>query len=721
MIFLFVERQLRLKAIINMDEGQKSVPSIEVVVKFGEETIQKVLSEFGLTPKETDVYIFLAKHGTLKSREVARQIKKDKAQILRILKSLESKGMVVSTLEIPKRFSATPLEKALDAFVQAKREEAALIESVKRDLLQFWKTSSKSRTEAPLEKFVVLEGDKIYSKISQIISETKKQISVIANSADLVRAEQKGIFDSISNHPLRTKIQVRFVANTTTQNSNAVKTILKKAASAGINLRGKEPIISQNIFPRLVIRDEEEALLFITPEQKKNIRQLETCIWTNCITLVKMFASIFEDSWRNSAEEINNELSKNISSSMPKTYTVYTAERAREKCYQEINSAKRKITILTSSQGLLDLAAKIDTIKDSASKGIAIRIMAPTTVNNLEAIRQISEYCEVRHCYGSWINVVNVDDKYLFQTNNTALNREKADKNSEKAYSLFTDDPEYINRVKTVLDEEWKSSQKPSTITLNSILYPDVAAKDPFGKPKDLNPYFSGTITIHEHEKRTSNEKDIINKILTAKRIKANDPTKDINTLCGSSASAIIHPPASFSLPDMMLTVWHCDKQSSWGAEDWLTVSLLLETNQGFRYVAVAHITDNPDALEYRRGVWANTPAARNCQLVRKDQFRVQVLGNTFFAGWTEPIQLLPSHYVLPPSCLIIEGYGEVRTVTTKTSTPSGRTQVSEANAMDAFVTFFHPASKYSGPGTDGIFNREIFMTAYPPLHSQKS
>jgi sugar-specific transcriptional regulator TrmB len=600
--------------------------------------------------------------------------------------------------------------------VKAKREEAALIESAKKDLLQFWETSKKSRTEPTIEKFVVLEGDKIYSKISQMISEAKKQVSASATPEDLVRAEKKGIIESISSGHSQEKIQIRFLTNITPQNSNVVKTILEKSARAGINLRGKNPIIGQKLSPRLVIRDEEEALLFITPEQTdSDDNQIETSIWTNCKTLVKMFTSIFEDSWRNSAEELDNELSRDTDFSMPKTFTVYTAEKARKKCEQEIKSAKKEVTILTSSQGLIDLARNFDIIKEQTIKGIKIRVMAPTTANNLEAMQAISQYCEVRHCLGSWVNVINVDDKFLFQTNNTALKREKVDKNSENDYTLFTNDLDYINRVEEVLNKEWEKSQPPSTITLNSILNPEQTAKDPFGKAKDLNPYFRGTITIHEHEKRTSNEKDLINKILTAKRITAVNPMKDVNTLCGSSASAIIHPPSNFNLPDMMLAIWHCDKQSSWGAEDWLTVSLRLETPLGFRYVAVAHITDNPDALEFRKGVWANTPAGKNCQLVSKDQFRVQVLNNTLFAGWTRPIQLPPPYNILPPSCLLIEGYGEVKTVVTKTSAPSGRTQVTEANSLDAFVTFFHPTSKYSGPGTDGIFNREIYMTAYPP------
>jgi len=77
------------------------------------------------------------------------------------------------------------------------------------------------------------------------------------------------------------------------------------------------------------------------------------------------------------------------------------------------------------------------------------------------------------------------------------------------------------------------------------------------------------------------------------------------------------------------------------------------------------------------------------------------------------PIKLYQD-YVLPPSCILFEGYGKVITGRTKTKAASGSTQVQEFNRLEAFVTYFHPTSKYSAPGTDGLFNREIVFTAYP-------
>jgi sugar-specific transcriptional regulator TrmB len=683
----------------------------------GEETVEKILKDIGLTDKEAEVYIFLAKRGALKSREVAKQIKKDKAQVLRILKSLESKGLAESTLEAPKRFTAIPFEKVLDAFVKAKRDEAAIIESAKKKLLLYWKTIGKTRPEGPLEKFVVIEGtNKINSKISQMITETRNQLSIVSTVPGLLRADQMGLFDMISSHPLRSKIQLRFLTELSGQNQNAIKALFEKASKANIKFRGRNPDLGLRLFPRMVIRDEEEALLFITPgAEASRTKQVDTGIWTNCKTLVQTFTSVFEDLWRNATDTQQETRDMGPESSSPKTFTISTAEKLSKQYYEALNSAKKEIVFMISAQDINDLWKNTSLLERWLEKGVSVRILAPTTVDNLKAIQQLSKYCEIRHCSESLLKTTIIDGAHLYQFRNPASKHETTVEDQKSEYAFYTSDPELIAKTKTLLNDSWKNALAPSSVTLESILNPEASSNDPFRKTKPLGPYFRGSIRIEEHEQGAITERDVLSKILNAKRIIANDPRKDINVQCGSNAYAAIHPPEHFNLPDMIINVWHCDKNSSWGAEDWLNVTLWLETLIGYRYVSVVHVTDNPEALEFRKGVWAGTPAGQNCQLVTKDQFQVQVHGNTLFAGWTVPIPLFPQPYVLPPSCILFEGYGEIKTTVTKTRAPSGRTQVTEANQLNAFVTFFHPASKYSGPGTDGLFNRDVFFTAYPP------
>ena len=150
----------------------------------GEENVKSVLKDFGLTETEAAVYLFLAKHDALKGTEIARQIKKDKAQVYHILKSLQAKGLVESTLEAPVRFAFVPFEKVVDSTINAKREEATRIENAKEELFDYWKNISKTKPELPLEKFVVIEGrHKVFSKISQMIADTKNQLSTITTVA----------------------------------------------------------------------------------------------------------------------------------------------------------------------------------------------------------------------------------------------------------------------------------------------------------------------------------------------------------------------------------------------------------------------------------------------------------------------------------------------------------------------------------------------------------
>jgi hypothetical protein len=79
-------------------------------------------------------------------------------------------------------------------------------------------------------------------------------------------------------------------------------------------------------------------------------------------------------------------------------------------------------------------------------------------------------------------------------------------------------------------------------------------------------------------------------------------------------------------------------------------------------------------------------------------------------------IPLFPSQYILPPACILFEGYGDVKTAAYTIIGPSGVGLTAKQNGFDAFVTFMHPSSKYSGPGTDGFFVRDFVGDISPNI-----
>ncbi|TRO54735.1 hypothetical protein E2P63_00705, partial [Candidatus Bathyarchaeota archaeon] len=110
-------------------------------------TVSKFLRDFGLTKKEAEVYIFLAKRGALRSGEIVRGLKTHKGEVYRVLKSLQTKGLVESTIEFPTRFTAVPFETALDSFIKVKKEEVISVEKARQELLKDWKSISKTGVE----------------------------------------------------------------------------------------------------------------------------------------------------------------------------------------------------------------------------------------------------------------------------------------------------------------------------------------------------------------------------------------------------------------------------------------------------------------------------------------------------------------------------------------------------------------------------------------------
>jgi sugar-specific transcriptional regulator TrmB len=681
------------------------------VVGLGEETIRKVLKDLKLTEKEADVYILLGKHGALKGGEIAKRIQRHKAQVYLILKSLQTKGLLEQTLEFPTRFTAVPFDKILDLNIKTKREEAAQMESARKDLLNYWKSISQTEPELPLEKFVVIKGSrKINAKIFQIINETKNQLSTIATVPSLVRADQSGLLDAAFNHPLRSKIQFRFLTELSNQNLAAMKTLLKRKPKASFNFKGKNPDLGLRVPPRMVIRDEDEVVFFIKHESNKSrVEQDDMCLWTNCKSLVQAFMGVFEDLWRNSTDIQKKIEQIETGKPAPTTCVISDVQVARKKYDAVVHSAEQEIIVMTSSEGLIESWKNIALLKVLAGRGVSIRIMAPVTSENFKAAQELSKYCVVRHVPLGYLETTIIDGKHLFQFEANSTNEEERERKLCFENVFYTTDLEYVKKSKNMLNALWKNTLPPSSITLQSTIGPN---KDAIRSPPKIPWKKLIDATVIEEKQVTLTEKDVLNKIINAQKTPSKDPTKENIKAYGTMAMAMLHPPEVFNLPEMIIMAWHIDKQSSLGAEDMLNIYLLRETPTGTAYALAAMVGDNPKAVAFRKAAYARDPAGHSGQLVKKEELQVRVHGNTLFAGWTVPIPLFPQPYTLPPACILFEGYGELKTGTFEVKPQwSSRAQLYEFNGFEAFVTLFHPTSKYVGPGTDGLLCRDLVVT----------
>ena len=659
-----------------------------------EETIKKVLSEFGLTERESDVYIFLAKHGVQKGGEISKKTKMPKALVYHLLKSLESKGAVESTLEFPARFTAVPFEAVLEMNIRAKREEAGLIEKRRSSLLEDWKNISKIGLEQPeLARFVVIEGTrKVYLKIAEVIENAKDSLSAATTVADLMRFEQHGVIDSINVNPNKSKVRFRFLTELSKQNLKAVK-MLRAELNSRLELKARNLDLGLALSPRMVIRDDEEILFFISSATVQPTRKQEACIHTNCESLVHAFTGVFEELWQNSTDIENKIVEIETGKPTAKTLVIPDAETAKEKYNQTLGAAEKEVILMTSAEDLAQFNERTLPFEDLVKRDVSVKILAPITIENMDQARLLSEYCEVRHVASSYLGTTIVDGKHLFQLKASLSNQNGSRSVLSFKNAFYTTDSEYVERMKNMLEDIWKRAYNPSKATIYPVMgSPGGGLR--FDAKRDL--------------------RKLPSRFLLAARVHG-------GILSGIGGCIVIEPPKRLKLPALRFFADHFEHASSKMGADLLRVDVWSKTPQGEEFVPAAIVTNGiPEAVASSKMQFAGTPAGQNVIRVKTDELQVWHKGKTLFAGWTISIPLLELKVKLDPACIMFETFGDEIHSTYSYQLPSGYLMGIEFDGFQAFTTYIGPSWRYSGPGVSGNAGNFLLVIAKPENRKQK-
>lgn len=145
-------------------------------------TIEETLSRFGLLKNEIKVYLYLARAGEKKASEIAEAISLHRTETYRILRDLEKKGILFSVFEKPLKFTAVPLDKAIDLLVDAQKMKIKLLEKEKANLVELWLSIPHPKMEkAKKELFQMLQGEQqVALKADELLKRTEKEMQIFA-------------------------------------------------------------------------------------------------------------------------------------------------------------------------------------------------------------------------------------------------------------------------------------------------------------------------------------------------------------------------------------------------------------------------------------------------------------------------------------------------------------------------------------------------------------
>jgi sugar-specific transcriptional regulator TrmB len=104
------------------------------------ERVLKTLEGFGLSRTDAEVYVYLAKKGSKKGRELADALQITKQQLYPALTNLKNKGIVTVSHERPALFSAVAFDKVLELLITIKVEQVKAFEETKKQLMDNWRS-----------------------------------------------------------------------------------------------------------------------------------------------------------------------------------------------------------------------------------------------------------------------------------------------------------------------------------------------------------------------------------------------------------------------------------------------------------------------------------------------------------------------------------------------------------------------------------------------------
>ena len=422
-----------------------------------EKDVTRFLQILGLSKREIQVYMFLAKSGVQSTSFVAKRLKMERVQAYRTFKKLQEKGFIEATLERPTRFTIVAFEALVDSFITAKKNEVSNLTDQKSTLLTAWQSISAPESEYPVAKFSIITGKKkIHSKMLSMIEEANHDVIILTTALGLIQEDIAGVFDLAINVSQDRKVQLQIITDISPENYKTVEKIDRTIAEDKLAVKLRHVGMTSKFFPRFLIKDEEEAMLYAPFGNEASVLNLEDeGLWINDKMFISVLKAFFGQMWQSGIEASRR--IEELKSGIPigETLVIKDADEAWSKVAKVLDAAKKDIVVITSSQSINRLAED-DPLINYFKKGLKVRVMASIDLDNLAPAQKLAIRYEVKHVPISYLTMMLVDNKHLFMFKMPPLN----DFGSEAPFYLtdtfYSTDPSQIERVSEMLSDIWK-------------------------------------------------------------------------------------------------------------------------------------------------------------------------------------------------------------------------------------------------------------------------
>ncbi len=258
-----------------------------------DERAQSLLMQYGLSDRESLVYLSLLTSGKESAGEIAKAVQIRRMEVYRIIKRLADSGMVVASPGNPVKYTAEPIEQVVAMMMDRQMKKLEEMEKGRAEVVSIGRTLAPlQRSEREEYSFKMVQGrEQIYAQILRIVAGAAETLEMVLTRNDLLQLHILGVAEGLKEAKKR-GVKARIISIVDHQTTEASEAVLRAAA-----LKHSDDFAKS----RIVLADHSQVLVSLVLDDvvgRKN--EKDVAIWTNSMdyagTMAPMFAKAFEGS-----------------------------------------------------------------------------------------------------------------------------------------------------------------------------------------------------------------------------------------------------------------------------------------------------------------------------------------------------------------------------------------------------------------------------------------
>jgi hypothetical protein len=195
-------------------------------------------------------------------------------------------------------------------------------------------------------------------------------------------------------------LQLQIIASISQENLKVAERLERSIVEDKVNVKIRHLNMDSKFFPRFLIKDEEEAILYAPFGNEASVLNLEDeGLWINDKMFNSVLKAFFGHMWHVGIDASRRIEELKTGIPIGETVVIKDADEAWKKITHILESAQNDVIIITSSQSINSLAENDPLIK-FLKKNLQVRIMASIDLDNLEPAQKLSANYQIKHEIG---------------------------------------------------------------------------------------------------------------------------------------------------------------------------------------------------------------------------------------------------------------------------------------------------------------------------------